>query len=160
MFNGSLHSATALRTSAPSREEPVVFGLSAGPKVTSACIYVCLCGTYIRIYGHALRGPPPTPPQMVWEAAPLPPSCGVGSGGVDWEFPSLLLLPGRLRAGKSWFPGGREASLLRQTIFCGRRFCSDTLGCLFKCFGRPWRFLSGIIQYRAIQSVHYTLYTI
>ena len=62
--------------------------------------------------------------------------CGVGFGEVSW-----------------WARGGREASLVRQTIFCGRRFCSETLGCPFKCFGRPWRFLLGTIQYRAIKSV-------
>ena len=92
---------------------------------------------------------------------PLPPSqsCGVGSGG--WESPSL---PFVVRAGKSWWcrirgpsrvgsPGGREAPLVRQTTFCGRRFCSETLGCPFRCFGRPWRLLLGTIQYRAIKSV-------
>ena len=57
-----------------------------------------------------------------WESRSLLSPCGVGSGG--WESPSLipLLWWGRLRAGKSWSPGGREASLVRQTIFCGRRF--------------------------------------
>ena len=80
---------------------------------------------------------------------PSPPPCGVGSGG--WEFPSLPSLWcgvwwGRVRAGKSWWAhGDREASLVRQTIFRGRRFCSETLGCPFKCFGRPWRFLLGSI---------------
>ena len=68
-----------------------------------------------------------------WVGSPLPPPCG----RVSW-----------------WARGGREASLVRQTIFCGRRFCSETLGCPFnKCFGRPWRFLLGTIQYRAVKSV-------
>ena len=43
-------------------------------------------GTALRIYGHALRGPPP-PPEMIWEA---PHFCGVGCGEADWE--SLLPL--------------------------------------------------------------------
>ena len=92
-----------------------------------------------------------------WEGIPSFSTCGVGSGG--WESPALPLfvvwgLVGRVRAGRSWWArGGREASLVRQTIFCGRRFCSETLGCPFKCFGRPWRFLLGTIQYRAIKSV-------
>ena len=131
--------------------------------------------TYINIYiyGHALRGPPPPPnglgsrpPSVVWVAFP---PCGVGSGilhpPVVWGLapPSLWCGAwwGRVRAGKSWWggicgpskvgsPSGREASLARQTIFCGRRFCSETLGCPFRCFSRPWRFLLGIIQYRAI----------
>ena len=41
----------------------------------------------------------------------------------------------------------RVGSPVRQTIFCGRRFCPETLGCPFRCFGRPWRFLLGTIQY-------------
>ena len=73
-------------------------------------IHICI-HTCIYIYGHALRGPHPPPPQMLWEAASAPvvvwafvggntpPSfppygvgsdgwesflfCGVGSGGVD-----------------------------------------------------------------------------
>ena len=54
---------------------------------------------------------------------------------------------GRVCPSRVGYPGGREASLVRQTIFCGRRFWSETLGCPFKCFGRPWRFLLGTIQY-------------
>ena len=113
--------------------------------------------TPLCIYGHALRGPPaPTPnglgspPLLGWEGIPSfppvvwglvggkpPPSPrGVGFGGVSW-----------------WARGGREASLVRQTLFCGRRFCSETLGCPLKCFGRPWRFVLGTLQYRAIKSV-------
>ena len=70
---------------------------------------------------------------VCWVGSPL---CGVRFGGVSW-----------------WARGGREASLVRQTIFRGRRFCSESLGRPFKCFGRPWRFLLGTIQYRAIKSV-------
>ena len=101
--------------------------------------------------------PPPPCGVVLWVGRDsLLPPCGVGSGG--WEFPSPPLWCGvwwgRVRAGKSWWArGGREASLVRQTIFCGRKFCSQTLGCPFKCFGRPWRFLLGTIQYRAIKSV-------
>ena len=95
------------------------------------------------------------PPPVVWGRVgiPLPPSllwCGVWWGHVH--------------AGRSWWgqahgpsrmgsPSGREASLVRQTMFCRRRFCSETLGCPFKCFGRPWRFLLGTIQNRAVKSV-------
>ena len=78
---------------------------------------------------------------LVGGKTPLSPR-GVGFGGVEFGGPS--------RVGS---PGGREASLVRQTIFCGRRFCSETLRCPFRCFGRPWRFLLGNIQYRAIKSV-------
>ena len=82
--------------------------------------------------------PPSSSPR---EGFPPPLWCGVGIPlppplwcGAWW---------GRVRAGKSWWArGGREASLVRQTIFCGRRVCSETLGCPFKCFGRPWGFLS------------------
>ena len=103
---------------------------------------------------------PPTPPQMVWEAAPLL-YCWLW-----WDWLGIPLPPsrGRVRAGKSWWgrirgpsrvgsPSGREASQVRQAIFCGRRFCSETRGCPFRCFGRPRRFLLGTIQYRAIKSV-------
>ena len=38
-------------------------------------------------YGHALRSPQSLPNGL---GRPPPPSCGVGSGGVDWESPSLL----------------------------------------------------------------------
>ena len=111
-------------------------------------------------WSRAPRPPPPPNP---------PPSLLVGGNWVGRD--SHLPLPvvwghpppsplwcgvwwGRVRAGKSWWArGGREASLLRQTIFCGRRFCSETLGCPFKCFGRPLRFLSGTIQKGAIKSV-------
>ena len=89
-----------------------------------------------------------------WEGIPfLPVVWGLVGGNPP---PSLLWCGvwwGRVRAGKSWWAhGGREASLVRQTIFCARRFCSETLGCPFKCFGRPWKFLLGTIQYRAINS--------
>ena len=105
---------------------------------------------------------PPSPPVV------LPPSPPVVWGLVGGNPPPSPLWCGvwwgRVRAGKSWWGrirgpskvgshGGREASLVRQTILCGRRFCSETLGCAFKCFGRPWRFLLGTIQYRAIKSV-------
>ena len=100
---------------------------------------------------------PPSPP-MVWGVVGgNPPSssplwCGVWCG-VWWvgspSLPAVVWV-----GGVSWWArGGREASLVRQTIFCGRRFCSETLGCPFTCFGRPWRFLLGTIQYRAIKSV-------
>ena len=97
------------------------------------------------VWGFVGGNPPPSFPPVVWglvggNPPPSPLWCGV------WW--------GRVRAGKSWLArGGREASLVRQTIFCGRRFCSETLGCPFKCGGRPWRFLLGTIQYRAIKSV-------
>ena len=98
-------------------------------------------------------------------------SCdGVGCGGVDLESPPPSLLWCGVWSGvwwgplKSWWgrirgpskvesPGGREASPMRQTMFCGRRFCSETLGCGFRCFGRPWRFLLGSIRGRMIESV-------
>ena len=109
---------------------------------------------------YALSGTPRPfqPPQMVWKAAPLPPSCGVGHGGVDllvWGLwvgnspPSFRLQSwcGRIRGpSRVGSPGGREASLMRQTIFCGSRFFSETLGCPFRCFAGPWRFLLGTIQ--------------
>ena len=136
-------------------------------------IHICMC-----IHGHALRGPPPpatkwsgkpppSPPPMVWALVGLignpPPSfprCGVGSGGWESSFLPFLWCGvwwGRLRAGKTWGrirgPDGRAASLMRQTILCGRRFCSETLGWPFRRFGRPWRFLLGTIQHRVIKSV-------
>ena len=85
-----------------------------------------------------------------WESPSLLPSCGAGSGGVGSVLGSF---GGVGRILQSWASCGREASLVRQTIFCGRKFSSETLGCPFKCFGRPWRFLSGTIQYRVIESV-------
>ena len=117
-----------------------------------------------------------------WESPPFFPPCGEGSCGwespsllaspvvclVGGNLPPFPLWCGvcwgRVRAGKSWWgrirgasrvgsPGGREASLVRQTVFCGRRFGSETLRCPFRCFGRPWRFLLGTLQYRAIKSV-------
>ena len=100
------------------------------------CIYIyTYIHTSVCIYGHALRGTPPRhPPKWSGKLPPLLLLCGV------WW--------GRIRAGKSWWArGGREASLE-----CGRRFV-QTLGCPFKCFGRPWRLLLGTIQYRAIKSV-------
>ena len=42
---------------------------------------------------------------------------------------------------------------VRQTKFCERRLCSETLGCPFRCFGRPWNFLLRTIQWRVIESV-------
>ena len=72
----------------------------------------------------------------------VPPSCWeVLVGSNPWSFQSGVS------------PGGREASLVCQTIVCGRRFCSETLGCPFKCLGRPWRFPLGTIQYRVRESV-------
>ena len=112
--------------------------------------------------------PPSLPVVLVlWVGIPLSllPPCGVESRGGNPP-PSLLWCGvwwGQVCAGKSWWgricgpsrvgsPGGRKASLVRQrpTIFSGRKFCSETLGCPFRCFGRPWRFLLGTIQYRAI----------
>ena len=73
-----------------------------------------------------------------------PPPRGVGSG--EWECPSLLLCGvgslwstpcwkpwwGRIRGpSRVGSPGGREASLVHQAIFCGRRFRSETLQCPF-----------------------------
>ena len=114
-------------------------------------------------------------PLPLWCGVWWPPSFFFCGGVLWWESPFLLppssfsrlvggnpppsslwcgVWGGRVRAGKSWWArGGREASLVRQTIFCGRRFCSETLGCPFKCFGRPWRFLLGTIQHRAKKSV-------
>ena len=37
--------------------------------------------------------------------------------------------------------------------FVGEKFCSETLGCRFRCFGRPWRFLLGTIRCRVIEFV-------
>ena len=124
--------------------------------------WVCK-GSLVPIYGRALRGPAPTPPPNGL-GSPPPSGLGIPSPPLVWGLvggnppPSSLWCGvwwGRVPAGKSWWArGGREASLVRQTIiFCGRRFCSETLGCPFKCFGRPWRFLLGTIQYRAIKSV-------
>ena len=82
-----------------------------------------------------------------WEI-PSFPSCGVGSGG--WESPPVVWgLLGWTQA----LVGSNEASLMRQTIFCGRRFCVENLGCRFKWFGRPWRFVLGTIRCRVIKSV-------
>ena len=104
--------------------------------------------------------PLPPSPLVVWGVVggnPLPPSppvvwglvgilYNVGFGWKSWW--------GRIRGpSRVGSAGGREASLMRQTIFCGRRFCSETLGCPCRCFGRPWRFLSGNLQCRAIKSV-------
>ena len=126
------------------------------------------------MWSHAPR----PPPQMVWEAALLPPPvvwalvrlignpppsfppCGAGSGG--WESPLWGLVGSTpcwevLVGSNPWsFQSG--GLLVVVQLFscdkpCGRRFCSETLGCPFMCFGRPWRFLSGTIQYRAIESV-------
>ena len=107
-----------------------------------------------------------------WVEIPLPPS-PPSRCAVWWALPFVVWVWWvRVRAAKSWWgrihgpsrvgsPGGREASLVRQAIFCGRRFCSETLGCLFRCFGRPSRFLLGTMQlwkqYRAIKSVFMTL---
>ena len=69
---------------------------------------------------------PPDLPQMVWEAAPLL-RCGlwgVVGGNPPPSFPWWGRIRGPSRVGS---PGGREASLVRQTIFCGRRFCSETV---------------------------------
>ena len=86
-----------------------------------------------------LVGGNPLPPPLLW--------CGV------W-WVEFGLWSGRVRGpSRAGSPGGREASLVRQAIFCRRRFCSETLGCPFRCFGRPWRFPLGTIQYRAIKSV-------
>ena len=71
-----------------------------------------------------------------WASSP----CGVGFGGV--EFVLGIRCPSRVGS-----PADRAPN------FCGRRFCSETLGCPFRCFGRPRRFLLGTIQYRAITSV-------
>ena len=119
-------------------------------------------------------GKPPLPFCVVWglvggNPPPSLPPCGVGSGG--WESPSLRfprpvvwgLVGSTLRwevlvglkrcACRVGSPVVVKLSLVRQTIFSGRRFCSETLGCPFRCFGRPWRFLFGTIQYRVIESV-------
>ena len=129
---------------------------------TCVCI-LCICRTR-SISGRALRGPtpkppppnsgksPPSPPFVVWPLIGLignpPPSFppGVGSGGL--ESPSLLP-PSCLG----------EASLMRQTIFCGRRFCSETLGCPFRCSGRV---LVGTIRVRSydLKAPNNLLYTV
>ena len=54
-----------------------------------ACIYIYI-HIHILIYGHALRGPPPTPPNGLGS----PPFCGVGCGGVDWDPPASFSLCG------------------------------------------------------------------
>ena len=110
--------------------------------------------------------PPPSPLWcgVLWVGVPLAPYPPVVWGPVGGNPPPSPLWCGvwwsRVRAGKSWWgpsrvgsPGGREASLVRQTKFCGRRFCFETLGCPSRCFGRPWRFLLGTIQNRVIKSV-------
>ena len=117
--------------------------------------------------GGLIGNDPPSFPCVVrlvgGNPPPSFPPCSVGSGPL----PPYLLWCGvwcpPLRAGKSWWgrirgpsregsPGGREVSLVRQTIFFGRRFHSETLGCPFRCFGKPWRFLLGTIQYRIMES--------
>ena len=108
------------------------------------------------VWGLVGANPPPSsPPLWVWGLVgvnPPPSSCGVGFGGVEFVLGSLG--EGRIHGPSSvGSPRGGEASLLSQTIFCGRRFCSETLGYLFRCFCRLWRFLLGAIQYRAIKSV-------
>ena len=81
-------------------------------------------------------------------------SCGVGSCG--WESPPWcgvwwVGIPLPPRCGVGFGACGREASLVCQTIFCWRKFCSETLRCPFRCFGRLWKFLLGTIQYRTIR---------
>ena len=135
---------------------------------------------YIYIYVVTRSAAPPIPPNDLGSRPPPPLVC-CGLWWVDWESPFHLMwvwwvgipLPpsfavvwaaGVDSTGKSWWgripspsrvgsPGGREASLVRQTIFCGRRFCSETLGCPFRCFGRPWKLLLGTIPYKVIESV-------
>ena len=92
-----------------------------------------LLSRHVTVCGHALRGPP-TPPPNGLGSRPLPPPCC----GLNWEFPWFGGWPlgsagvdgvescGPFRAGS---PGGLEASLVRQSIFCGRKLCSETLGC-------------------------------
>ena len=114
------------------------------------------------IWSRASRLPHPPSPQWSGKPPPLLPRPVVWAlvwwCGVWW---------GQICAGKSWWgrirgpsrvdsPGGREASLVRQTIFCVARFCSETLRCELRCFGRLWRFLLGTIQYSVIESVPMT----
>ena len=58
---------------------------------------------------------------VLWVGIPLPPFsmwCGVPPSPVVWGLVGSSSCCGPSRVGS---PGGREASLVRQTIFCGRR---------------------------------------
>ena len=101
------------------------------------------------------RNPPSSFPPVVWGLVGgkgFPPSPPLVWGLVSGNPP-----PSPLWCRVWWSRGGLvevvKLLYMRQTIFCGRRFCSETSECPFKCFGRPWRFLLGTIQYRAIKSV-------
>ena len=83
------------------------------------------------VYGHVLRGPPTPHPQMVWEAAPLPPPVVSALVGlIVWGLPLPPLWCGvwwgRFRAGKSWWG---LIVVLPESDF------PETLGCSFRCFG-------------------------
>ena len=88
-----------------------------------------------------IGNPPPSfPPASVGSASPSLPHlltplwCGVWWGRVC----AWLFWWGRIRGpSRVGSPGGREAALVRQTLFFGRRFCSETRGCPFRCSGRP-----------------------
>ena len=120
----------------------VVWGLIGNPPPSS----VLGCGGWESLppFSRVVRGlvgavGGNSPPSSLW--------CGVW-WGRDRAGKGRIRGPSRVG-----FSGGREASLVHQTTFCGRRRCSENLGCPFRCFGRPWRFLLGTIQYRAIKSV-------
>ena len=114
---------------------PVVWGLVGGNSPPSFPPLWCGVGWV----GIPL---PPSRPVVWGLVGGNPPPCGVGSGG--WESPSLPpMVWGLVGSSLCWavlvgsnpwsFQSG--ASLARQAIFCGRRFCSET------------------IQHRAIKSV-------
>ena len=126
--------------------------------------------TYMYVWSRAPRPPPngwkatPSPPPVVWGLVGRnPPPSFPPCGGFWWV--GIALPPSPCRVGFVLGSlGGVEPVvlpdllvvvklLLRQTVFCGRRFCSESLGCPFRFFGRPWRFLLETIQYRVIESV-------
>ena len=90
------------------------------------------------------RGFPPSPLWfgVWWVGIPPPSPSGVGFGGVEFVLGSL---------------GGLVVVV--KLLWCAKpysvgRFCSETLGCPFKCFGKPWRFLLGICI------IYYRLYSV
>ena len=111
----------------------------------------------------SIRNLPPLPSlpfgvgSCKWESLSLfPRPCILGVCGVEFvlvslgEVESVVLLKVESVVLLKW---GLLVLVNHQTIFCRRRFCSETLGCPFRRFGRPWGFLLGTIQYRAIKSV-------
>ena len=120
----------------PFSPSPVVRGLVSGNPPPS----------FSRCCGWESGNPPSSSPPVVW---------GLVGEGIP-SFP-------RLWCGVWWvgipLPVVVWGLVVVKLLYCakpysvGERFCSETLGCPFKCFGRPWRFLLGTLLYRPIKSV-------